>query len=265
MKVLSRDMRHANPRSTTVNSLLCALPRSDLARVMASLDRIDLELGRKVHDPGESQQDFYFPETCIISLLGVLRNGESAEVSLTGREGCVGLGLILGGNTTLMRATVQSAGTALRWRKSDLQRELKRGGVVSQMLLRYVQAVWTQTAQSALCNKHHTLEQQLCRWTLLSLDRIDGNVLYMTQQLIANMLGVRRESVAIAASKMQDQNWISYRHGVISVLDRLALEANSCECYEVVRTESKRLLRPPPRRTNGTSRIKPASGDVLIG
>ena len=165
--------------------------------------------------------------------------------SLTGREGGVGLGLVLGGDTTLTQAMVQSAGTALRWKSSALRREMKRGGVVQRMLLRYIQAVWTQTAQSALCNRHHTLEQQLCRWLLLSLDRIDGNVLRMTQQLIANMLGVRRERLALVAKRMQADGWISYRHGVIVVRDRAKLEARVCECYEVVKAEYRRLIEYP--------------------
>jgi CRP-like cAMP-binding protein len=225
------------------NSLLAALPAADRARLMASLERTDLHRGQKLHEPGESQEHFYFPETCVISLLGLLRNGESAEMSLTGNEGGVGLGLILGGDTTLMRATVQRAGIAFRWKTAALRREVARGGIMTQILLRYVQAVWTQTAQSALCNKHHTLQQQLCRWLLCSLDRGESNTLHMTQQLIADMLGVRRETVAIAASRMQHDGWIWYRQGVIVVVDRHALESHSCECYEVVKAEQRRLLR----------------------
>ena len=215
---------------------------------MPALEHVELELGQTLHGPGHAQEHFYFPGTCIVSLLGVLKNGDSAEVSLTGREGGVGLGLILGGDTTLTRATVQSAGTALRWKASALRRELNRGGAVQRLLLRYVQAVWTQTAQSALCNRHHTVEQQLCRWLLLSLDRIDGNVLRMTQQLIANMLGVRRERLALVAKGMQANGWISYQRGVIVVRERPALEAKVCECYEVVKAEYRRLIGWP--RTN---------------
>ena len=228
--------------SIPANKLLASLPASDLARIMPSLEHVDLGLGEKLHEPGGAQEHFYFPETCIVSLIGVLQNGDTAEVSLIGREGGVGIGLILGGNSTLARASVQSAGTALRWKASDLRRELKHGGRVHKMLLRYVQAVWTQTAQSALCNRHHTLMQQLCRWLLLSLDRIDGNVLRMTQQLVANMLGVRREGLVLAARKMQAEGWISYRHGVIHIRDRRALEANVCECYAVVKAEYRRLI-----------------------
>src|SRR5439155_25950421 len=235
-------MARFDRNSTPTNRLLASLPRADLARLMPALEHVDLALGQGLHEPGHGQEHFYFPMTCIVSLLGVLQNGDSAEVSLTGREGGVGLGLVLGGDTTLTRAIVQSAGTALRWKRSALRREMKRGGVVQRMLLRYIQAVWSQTAQSALCNRHHAVDQQLCRWLLLSLDRIDGNVLRMTQQLIANMLGVRRERLALAARKMKVNGWISYRHGAIDVRDRLALETNVCECYEVVKAEYRRLM-----------------------
>jgi CRP-like cAMP-binding protein len=238
-------MARFNRNFIPANRLLASLPRADLARLVPALEQVDLALGQRLHEPGHAQEHFYFPLTCIVSLLGVLQNGKSAEVSLTGREGGVGLGLVLGGDTTLTRATVQSAGTALRWKTSALRREMKRGGVVQRMLLRYIQAVWTQTAQSALCNRHHTLEQQLCRWLLLSLDRIDGNVLRMTQQLIANMLGVRRERLALVAKRMQANGWISYRHGVIVVRDRPTLEARVCECYEVVKAEYQRLIEFP--------------------
>src|SRR6266849_8407921 len=209
---------------------------------MPSLEHVDLRLGEILHEAGGPQKYFYFPGTCIVSLIGELNNGDSAELSLIGREGGVGLALVLGGATTPTRATVQSAGTALRWKAVALQRELRLCGAVLRMLLRYTQSVWTQTAQSALCNRHHSLEQQLCRWLLLSLDRVDDNVLRMTQQLIADMIGVRREGVAIAAKKLEIVGWISYRRGVIVVLNRAALEANSCECYDTVNAEYRRLL-----------------------
>src|SRR5437016_11940411 len=222
-------MARFDRNSTPTNRLLASLPQADLARLMPALEQVDLAFGQRLHEPGHGQEHFYFPMTCIVSLLGVLQNGDSAEVSLTGREGGVGLGLVLGGDTTLTQAMVQSAGTALRWKSSALRREMKRGGVVQRMLLRYIQAVWTQTAQSALCNRHHTLEQQLCRWLLLSLDRIDGSQIRMTQQLIADMLGVRREGVVLAAKKLQRRGWISYSRGVITVLNRTALEGHVCE------------------------------------
>jgi hypothetical protein len=199
-------------------------------------------LGVRLHEPGVVQNYFYFPGTSIVSLIGVLRDGAATELSLVGCEGGIGVGLILGGDTTLTRATVQSAGTALRWKASLLKRELKRGGVVQRMLLRYMQAVWTQTAQSALCNRHHSLQQQLCRWLLLSLDRVEHNVLRMTQQLIADMIGVRREGVALAAKKLEAQGWISYSRGVIVILNRAALEAHVCECYQTVNLEYRRLI-----------------------
>jgi CRP-like cAMP-binding protein len=224
------------------NRLLATLPRADLARLMPSLEHVDLALGVRLHEPGTAQDHFYFPGTSIVSLIGVLHNGDSTELSLVGCEGGVGVGLILGGDRTLTRATVQSAGTALRWRASSVKRELKRGGVVQRMLLRYMQAVWTQTAQSAMCNRHHTLQQQLCRWLLLSLDRVEHNVLRMTQQLIADMIGVRREGVALAAKKLEGQGWISYRRGVVVILNRAALEAHTCECYQTVNVEYHRLL-----------------------
>ena len=228
--------------SRPANRLLASLPRADLARLTLSLEQVDLTLGQHLHDPGSAQEHFYFPGTSIVSLVGVLSNGDATELSLVGCEGGVGVGLILGGETTLTRATVQNAGTALRWKAAALKRELKRGGVVQRMLLRYMQAVWTQTAQSALCNRHHTLQQQLCRWLLLSLDRVDSNVLRMTQQLIADMIGVRREGVALAAKKLEIVGWISYSRGVIVVLNRAALEAHTCECYDTVNLEYRRLL-----------------------
>ena len=224
------------------NRVLASLPRADIARLMPLLEHVDLTVGERLHEPGRAPEHFYFPGTCIVSLVGVLQNGATAEISLTGREGGVGVGLILGGDSTLTRAIVQTAGTALRLKTSALRREMKRGGPVQQMMLRYIQAVWTQTAQSALCNRHHTLEQQLCRWLLLSLDRIEGNVLRMTQQLVATMLGVRRERIALIAKKMRASGWISYKHGVIVVRDRRALEAKVCECYEVVKAEYQRLI-----------------------
>ena len=223
---------------------------------MKSFERVDLPLGQRLHEPGEPHEHFYFPETCIVSLLGVLANGDSSEVSLTGREGCVGLGLVLSGDSTILRATVQSAGTALRWKTSALRRELKRGGAVERMLLHYVQAVWTQTAQSALCNRHHTLEQQMCRWFLASLDRVNGNTLRMTQKLIANMLGVRRERVAMTAKRMRTRGWIAYQNGTVTVLNRPALESNVCECYEVVKAEYHRLFQRKGKKRDGGRKSK---------
>jgi CRP-like cAMP-binding protein len=224
------------------NRLLAALPAAELTRIMPALEHVDLRLGEILHEAGGPQKYFYFPGTCIVSLIGELNNGDSAELSLIGREGGVGLALVLGGGTTTTRATVQSAGTALRWKAAALQRELKLCGAVLRMLLRYTQSVWTQTAQSALCNRHHSLEQQLCRWLLLSLDRVDGSQIRMTQQLIADMLGVRREGVVLSAKKLQRRGWISYSRGVITVLNRTAMEGHVCECYQAVNAEYRRLV-----------------------
>ncbi|MEO8565147.1 MAG: Crp/Fnr family transcriptional regulator [Betaproteobacteria bacterium] len=232
------------------------MPRADLARVMKSLERVDLRLGQILHEPHEPHEHFYFPETCIVSLLGILANGDSSEVSLTGREGCVGLALVLGDEHTLLRATVQSAGTALRWKTSALRQELKRGGAVEKMLLHYVQAVWTQTAQSALCNRHHTLEQQMCRWFLTSLDRVNGNTLRMTQKLIGNMLGVRRERVAMAAKRMRIRGWLAYQNGTVTVLNRAALEGCSCECYGVIKAEYYRLFQGTRKKRDGSRKAR---------
>jgi CRP-like cAMP-binding protein len=215
-----------------------------------------MRLGQTLHEPHQAHEHFYFPETCIVSLLGVLANGDTSEVSLTGREGCVGLGLILGGDSTILRATVQSAGTALRWKTSALRRELKRGGAVERMLLHYVQAAWSQTAQSALCNRHHTLEQQMCRWFLASLDRVNGNTLRMTQKLIANMLGVRRERVAMTAKRMRTRGWITYQNGTVVVLNRSALEGCACECYEVVKAEYHRLFQRKRKKRDGARKSR---------
>lgn len=248
-------VQHAR-RTAPANRLLASLPRADLARVMKSLERVDLRLGQVLHEPHQPHEHFYFPETCIVSLLGVLANGDSSEVSLTGREGCVGLALVLDGEYTPLRATVQSAGTALRWKTSALRQELRRGGAVEKMLLHYVQAVWTQTAQSALCNRHHTLEQQMCRWFLASLDRVNGNTLRMTQKLIGNMLGVRRERVAMTAKRMRTRGWLAYQNGTVTVLNRAALEGCSCECYGVIKAEYDRLFQRKRKKRGGGRRAR---------
>src|SRR2546423_11797139 len=219
------------------NRLLASLPAAELARIMPSLEHVDLRLCQILQEGGGPEKYFYFPGTCIVSLIGELNNGDSAELSLIGREGGIGLALVLGGGTTTTRATVQSAGHALRWKATALQRELKLCGAVVRMLLRYTQAVWTQTAQSALCNRHHSLEQQLCRWLLLSLDRVDGSQIRMTQQLIADMLGVRREGVVLAAKKLQRRGWVSYNRGGITLLNRTALEGHVCECHQALNPE----------------------------
>ena len=201
-----------------------------------------MPLGWAVYEAGGQMRYLYFPTTSIVSLLYVLENGASAEIAITGNEGLVGISLFMGGETTPSRAVVQSKGNGYRLRASVLKTEFALGGSLQYLSLRYTQALITQMAQTAVCNRHHSVDQQLCRWLLLSLDRLSSNELSMTQELIANMLGVRREGVTEAAGKLQDAKLIQYRRGRITVLDRPGLEARSCECYQVVKTEFDRLL-----------------------
>jgi len=223
------------------NSLLAAMPPDDYRELEGSLERVTMPLGESVYESGETQGYVYFPTTSIVSLLYVLADGGSAEIAVTGREGLVGISLFMGGETTPSRAVVQSAGEGYRLRASVLKREFERGGALQHLLLRYTQALITQMAQTAVCNRHHSVDQQLCRWLLLSLDRLPDNKLVMTQELIANMLGVRREGVTEAAGKLQEAGLIRYRRGKIRVLDRPGLETRSCECYQVVKDELDRL------------------------
>ena len=201
-----------------------------------------MKLGHVLYESGVALQHVYFPADCIISLLYVMENGASAEIAVVGNEGMVGISLFMGGDTTPSRAVVQSAGHAYRLKGSLLKEEFARSGAAQHLLLRYTQALLTQMAQTAVCNRHHTVEQQLCRWLLLSLDRLSDNKLTMTQELIANMLGVRREGVTEAAGKLQAAGLIRYSRGKITVLDRPRLERKACECYAVVKKESDRLL-----------------------
>ena len=201
-----------------------------------------MKLGDVLYESGAKLRYVYFPTTCIISLLYVLEDGASAEIAVVGNEGILGISLFMGGNTTPSRAIVQSAGYAFRLRADLLRDEFERYGPTMHLLLRYTQALINQMAQTAVCNRHHSVDQQLCRWLLLSLDRLASNNLSMTQELIANMLGVRREGVTEAAGKLQDAGLIRYNRGKITVLDRPGLEARSCECYQVVKLESDRLL-----------------------
>ena len=224
------------------NRLLAALPDDDYARLQPHLESVPLPLGWAVYESGGQQSYMYFPTTAIVSLLYVLEDGASAEIAVVGNEGLVGIALFMGGETTPSRAVVQSAGEGYRLRGAVLKGEFERGGVLQHLLLRYTQALITQMAQTAVCNRHHSVEQQLCRWLLLSLDRLRGNELVMTQELIANMLGVRREGVTQAAGKLQDAKVIEYSRGKITVLDRSKLEARVCECYGVVRRETDRLF-----------------------
>lgn len=228
--------------STRKNHLLDALPAEEWARLQPHLELTPMPLGQVLYESGDELQYVYFPTTAIVSLLYVMEDGHSAEIAIVGNEGMVGVALLLGGETTPSRAIIQSAGRAYRLLGTYLKDELRRAGPLQRLLLRYTQALITQMAQTAVCNRHHSIEQQLCRWLLLSLDRLASNELVMTQELIANMLGVRREGVTESARKLQDLGLISYSRGRIRVLDRLALESHACECYAVVKKESDRLL-----------------------
>jgi CRP-like cAMP-binding protein len=227
------------------NQLLAALPEAELQRWAPQLEAVQLPLGHVLYEPGDTQSHVYFPTTAIVSLLYVMENGASAEIAVVGFEGIVGVSIFMGGGSTPSRAVVQSAGRGNRLPSSVLKDEFNRAPVLH-LLLRYTQALITQMAQTAVCNRHHSLDQQLCRWLLLSLDRLQGNELVMTQELIANMLGVRREGVTEGALKLQAQGLIRYARGRISVLDREGLEVNTCECYAVVKTEYDRLLPARP-------------------
>jgi CRP-like cAMP-binding protein len=224
------------------NHLLNALPAEDYKRIAAHLELVPLKLGEILYEPGIKLRYVYFPTTAIVSLLYVMEDGASAEIAIVGNEGILGISLFMGGETTPSRAVVQSAGYGYRLRAQLLKDEFGRFGPFLRLLLRYTQALITQMAQTAVCNRHHSVDQQLCRWLLLSLDRLASRELSMTQELIANMLGVRREGVTEAAGKLQDAGLIHYRRGRITVLDRPRLEARSCECYQVVKTEFDRLL-----------------------
>ena len=232
----------APPPDPKDNDLLAALPAGEAERWAHELELVEMPLGEVLHESGVAMNSVYFPTTAIVSLLYVLENGASAEIAVVGREGIVGISLFMGGGTTPSRAVVQSAGYGFRLRGRFLKEEFGRSGPVMHLLLRYTQALITQMSQTAVCNRHHSLDQQLCRWLLLSLDRLQGPDLAMTQELIANMLGVRREGVTEAAANLQRAGLIRYRRGRITVLDRTGLEQRTCECYDVVRKEYERLL-----------------------
>ena len=230
------------------NHLLAALPAPEFERLSAHLELAPMRLGEALYESGGRLRHVYFPTTSIVSLLYVMEDGASAEIAVVGNEGILGIALFMGGETTPSRAVVQSAGHGYRLEAQLLKQEFNRSGAVMHLLLRYTQALITQMAQTAVCNRHHSVEQQLCRWLLLSLDRLPGNELTMTQELIANMLGVRREGVTAAAGKLQDAGIIRYQRGRVTVIDRAKLESRVCECYGVVKREFDRLLpRTPPR------------------
>ena len=239
---MSRTLSASAALTPKANHLLAALPETTLQGLQPFLERVPLPLGMVVYESGAAQGYVYFPTTSIVSLLYVLEDGASAEIAVTGNEGLVGIALFMGGESTPSRAIVQSAGSAYRLLGQRLKDEFNRHGEMLLLMLRYTQSLITQMAQTAVCNRHHSVEQQLCRWLLLSLDRLHGNELVMTQELIANMLGVRREGVTEAAGRLQSAGLIHYRRGHIEVLDRRQLEARVCECYAVVRKEYDRLL-----------------------
>ncbi len=240
------------PQIPAQNLLLAALPAADLQQFESSLEPVQLALGEMLYEPGEQLPHAYFPTTSIVSLHYVMESGSSAEAAGVGNEGMVGISLFMGGNTTSSSAVVQTAGQAFKLERRVLLEEFRRGGAMQALLLRYTQALITQMAQASACNRHHSVEQQLCRWLLLTLDRMPTNELVMTQELLANMLGVRREGVTEAAGKLQRAGIISYRRGHISVVERAGLEKHSCECYAVVRKELARLLSDARAGTTGS-------------
>jgi CRP-like cAMP-binding protein len=230
------------------NHLLAAMSHEVRERLQPHLELVELPLGKVLYEPGDTMRYVYFPTDAIVSMLNVMESGASAEIAVVGNDGVIGIALFMGGESTPSRAVVQSAGNAFRLRGRLLKDEFNRHGELLLLLLRYTQALITQMAQTAVCNRHHSIDQQLCRWLLLSLDRLADNKLTMTQELIANMLGVRREGVTDAAGKLAHLGVIEYSRGHITVVDRTRLEAMSCECYAVVKRETDRLLPLPPVR-----------------
>lgn len=241
-KTSTQERKRNVLRDPRDNYLLAALPEAEWQRWMPRLEHVDLPLGKVLYESGATLTHVYFPITAIVSLLYVLENGASAEIAVVGNEGIVGVSLFMGGGSTPSRAVVQSAGEGFRLSSELMKKEFERAGPVMHLLLRYTQALITQMSQTAVCNRHHSLDQQLCRWLLLSMDRLQGTELVMTQELIANMLGVRREGVTEGAMKLQKAGLIRYARGHIKVLDRPGLEERTCECYAVVKKEYDRLL-----------------------
>ena len=235
------------------NRLLAALPEAEFESIAAHLELVPMRLGDRVYEPGRQLQHAWFPTSAIVSLHYVTESGASAETAGVGNEGMVGVSLILGGDSTSSSALVQTAGHAYRIERSRLKQEFHGSAALHDLLLRYTQALLTQMGQTAVCNRHHAVEQQLCRWLLLTVDRCPDIELVMTQELVASMLGVRRESVTEAAAKLQLGGYIRYRRGHIAVLDRAGLEAHACECYAVVKKEMKRLLSDTPQRQGSTT------------
>jgi CRP-like cAMP-binding protein len=230
---------HVNARD---NHLLAALPDEEFKRIVPNLEPVSLTLGEVLYESGDRMTHIYFPTTAIISLLYVMQNGGTAEIGIAGNNGLVGVALFMGGESTSSRAIVQSAGNAVRMKPDELREEFHRGGLFQNLLLRYTQSLMTQISQTAVCNRLHTVEQQLCRWLLINHDQLPSNVLIMTHELMANMLGVRREGVTVAAGHLQEKNYIKYSRGTVIILDREGLESIACECYKVVSDEYDRLL-----------------------
>lgn len=230
------------PSNPLTNDLLAALPETEWLSWQPQLEKVELKLGQVLYESGSTMYHVYFPTNAIVSLLYVMENGASAEIAVVGHEGVVGVSIFMGGGSTPSRAVVQSAGWGFRLRSAAIKEAFERSSPVMHLLLRYTQALITQMAQTAVCNRHHRLDQQLCRWLLLSLDRLTGDEVIMTQELIANMLGVRREGVTESALSLQKAGLISYARGHIRVLDRAGLKARTCECYDVVKKEYERLL-----------------------
>jgi CRP-like cAMP-binding protein len=243
----------SSPHSPNQNHLLASLPTAEFERVVAHLELVPMLLGAMLYEPGGQLQHAYFPTTSIVSLHYVMESGASAETTGVGNEGVVGISLFMGGNTTSSSAVVQTAGHAYRLEGRLLQQEFNRGGLLQHLLLRYTQALITQMAQTAACNRHHSIEQQLCRWLLLTLDRMPTNELIMTQELISSMLGVQREGITLVAGNLRRDGIISYRRGHITVLERPGLETRACECYAVVKKELSRLLSDVQYRQDAAS------------
>jgi CRP-like cAMP-binding protein len=241
------------PHSPNQNHLLAALPAEEFGRLAPHLELVPMLLGESIYEPGSQLQHVYFPTTAIVSLLYVLESGASAEIAGVGNEGMLGIALFMGGDTTPSSAVVQTAGHAYRLQARLLKEEFRRAGLMQRLLLRYTQALLTQMCQTTACNRHHSIEQQLCRWLLLTLDRLPSNELVMTQELVASALGVRRESITEAAGKLQRAGLIRYRRGHLTVLERSGLEAGACECYAVVKKEIGRLLPDVRYRQSTTS------------
>jgi CRP-like cAMP-binding protein len=241
------------------NHLLATLPADVYDRMFAHLELVAMPLGDVLYESGGQLQHVYFPTTAIVSLHYIMENGASAEIAGVGNEGVLGVSLFMGGNTTSSRAAVCTGGHGYRLKKQQMMEEFNRAGPMMQLMLRYTQALMTQMSQTAACNRHHSVEQQLCRWLLLTLDRLPGNELTLTQELIAGMLGVRREGITETAGNLQRKGLISYRRGHITVLNRAGLEAHACECYQVVKKEFHRLLSTAMQR-QAEPNIRPANG-----